>query len=195
MTLQNCIFCVVLLAISVTAVPLLEGRDQQKEVSRTFDDALKQSMTASLMFTLIIIGLIVLIMELYQALFDQIELKTLGNYDYNYEEYDYDYDYDYASEKSSYSSYSSRSLKDSLTNLVLNSIDPVNKSFSFMEIDEEVCRNKAVCEVSSIPWIATFVRYMSPTVRGLEKYKEAVDAGEALEDCSLLFAECKDTLL
>ncbi|CAL4128506.1 unnamed protein product [Meganyctiphanes norvegica] len=203
------------------------------------------------MFTLIMIGLIVLIMELYQAMYNQIQLKTVGDYDYDYyDDYYDDYDYgesndtttddnatddyatddyasedyasedyasedyaseDYASEDyasriednasdyssfdySSYSSYSGRSLKDSLTNMILNSIDPVDRTFNFMEINDKACKNKAVCEISSTPWIAKFIRYMSPTVRGLEEYKYAVDAGEALQDCALLFAECHNNL-
>jgi len=181
MTLQNCIFCVVLLAISVTAVPLLEGRDQQKEVSRTFDEGGDGSVSVNvarvITKTLLVLGAA----QVIYVLADDYILMPLG------------IDLNIRRKRRNFNE--GWSFEEEMLRNVIDSIDPVNKSFSFMEIDEEVCRNKAVCEVSSIPWIATFVRYMSPTVRGLEKYKEAVDAGEALEDCSLLFAECKDTLL
>lgn len=82
---------------------------------------------------------------------------------------------------------------------VLNSIDPVESAFAIMNVDEVACRERTVCELhgaaARMPLVGALLRYMSPFIRGLDNYKEARDAGEALEDCALLFAECPYSMI
>jgi len=75
---------------------------------------------------------------------------------------------------------------------VLNSIDPVDMSFRFMEVDDMACRRRNLCELSATPLIGQLIRYISPSISSLKEYQDAMSAGEALEDCALLFAECRD---
>ncbi|XP_071546803.1 uncharacterized protein [Panulirus ornatus] len=77
---------------------------------------------------------------------------------------------------------------------VLNSIDPVESAFALLQVEELACRRRTVCELQQaatrMPLVASLVKYISPSIRGLEAYREAQEAGAALEDCALLFAEC-----
>jgi len=77
---------------------------------------------------------------------------------------------------------------------VLNSIDPVDMSFRFMQIDNSACRKRTLCELSAYPLIGKLMRSISPSVSSLEEYQDAMSAGEALQDCALLFAECPENL-
>jgi len=75
---------------------------------------------------------------------------------------------------------------------VLNSIDPVDMSFRFMEIENNACRKRTLCELSAKPFIGQFIRYISPNIKSLVEFEDAMSAGEALQDCALLFAECPE---
>ncbi|XP_064113486.1 uncharacterized protein LOC135220102 [Macrobrachium nipponense] len=85
-------------------------------------------------------------------------------------------------------------LDQELLERALNSIDPVESVFSFMKIDEDICKERTVCELqrasSNYPLIRTAVEYVSPYIWSLRHYKGAQEAGAALEDCAVLFAEC-----
>ncbi|XP_066977077.1 uncharacterized protein [Macrobrachium rosenbergii] len=85
-------------------------------------------------------------------------------------------------------------LNQELLERALNSIDPVESVFSFMRIDEDICKERTICELqrasSNYPLIRDAVEYISPYVWSLRHYKGAQEAGAALEDCALLFAEC-----
>nr|XP_045615610.1 uncharacterized protein LOC123768861 isoform X2 [Procambarus clarkii] len=82
---------------------------------------------------------------------------------------------------------------------LLNSIDPVESTFAMLQVEEVACRRRTVCEVqraaSRMPLLGSVLQYFSPSVTGLEEYKEAQDAGAALEDCALLFSECPTSLV
>nr|XP_045615608.1 uncharacterized protein LOC123768861 isoform X1 [Procambarus clarkii] len=87
----------------------------------------------------------------------------------------------------------------SLLTRVLDSIDPVESTFAMLQVEEVACRRRTVCEVqraaSRMPLLGSVLQYFSPSVTGLEEYKEAQDAGAALEDCALLFSECPTSLV
>ncbi|XP_027238000.1 uncharacterized protein [Penaeus vannamei] len=105
---------------------------------------------------------------------------------------------------SSYSTYTTgesyRSLGHgrSLLGRILSSIDLMDVTFGVMEVEEESCRRRAVCELqraaSKMPFIGTFLQNISPSINGMEKYKEAQQSGSALEDCKVLF-ECPYSFL
>ncbi|XP_064113488.1 uncharacterized protein LOC135220103 isoform X2 [Macrobrachium nipponense] len=94
-----------------------------------------------------------------------------------------------------------RSLRDSEPFIarVLNSLDVVESTFSMLDIDEPVCRKRAICEVqrtaSTYPLLGDYLKYLSQSLRGLDRYREAQDAGSVLEDCALLFADCPYSVL
>ncbi|CAL4207472.1 unnamed protein product [Meganyctiphanes norvegica] len=93
---------------------------------------------------------------------------------------------------SSYSSYESRATRNDILTQVLNSIDPVDISFRFMEIENSACRKRTLCELSATPLIGQFFRYISPSISSLNEYQDAISAGEAIKDCALLFSECPE---
>ncbi|XP_069996185.1 uncharacterized protein [Penaeus vannamei] len=86
----------------------------------------------------------------------------------------------------------------SILGRVLHSIDLMDVTFGVMEVEEESCRRRAVCELqraaSKMPFIGTFLQNISPSINGMEKYKEAQQSGSALEDCKVLF-ECPYSFL
>ncbi|XP_063593458.1 uncharacterized protein LOC134770479 isoform X2 [Penaeus indicus] len=80
----------------------------------------------------------------------------------------------------------------------LSSIDLMDVTFGVMDVEEETCRRRAVCELqraaSRMPFLGTFLQNISPSIKGMEKYKEAQQSGSALEDCKFLF-ECPYSFL
>ncbi|XP_076031524.1 uncharacterized protein LOC143019609 isoform X2 [Oratosquilla oratoria] len=84
--------------------------------------------------------------------------------------------------------------EDGVFQRVLNSIDPVDSVFSFMEVEEEACRQRAVCELQSAasryPLIGSFLRYLAPRFQSLDNYSDAIDVGSKRQDCTLVYAAC-----
>ncbi|XP_050693171.1 uncharacterized protein LOC126983951 isoform X2 [Eriocheir sinensis] len=78
----------------------------------------------------------------------------------------------------------------------MNRIDPVDTTFSLLRVNEKACRQRVVCELqrsaSALPVIGDFLQQISSSIPGLQEYREAQEAGAALEDCSLLFADCSE---
>ncbi|XP_042886555.1 uncharacterized protein LOC122262586 isoform X1 [Penaeus japonicus] len=108
---------------------------------------------------------------------------------------------------SGYSSYSSYSTDGSYRSLghgksflgrILNSIDLMDVTFGVMDVEDDSCRRRAVCELqraaSRMPFLGSFLENISPSINGMAKYKEAQQSGSALEDCKLLF-ECPYSFL
>ncbi|CAL4066359.1 unnamed protein product, partial [Meganyctiphanes norvegica] len=99
---------------------------------------------------------------------------------------------------SSYSSYAYRRLieaaadDEGMFKSILESIDPVDMSFRFMEIENSACRKRALCELSATPLIGQAFRYISQNISYLNVYQDAISAGEAIQDCALLFSECPE---
>ncbi|XP_068216566.1 uncharacterized protein [Palaemon carinicauda] len=118
-----------------------------------------------------------------------------------YDSYSYydRYDYYYPPPPPRHPGYRSLRNNDPLISHILNSIDIVESTFSMLDIDEPACRKRAVCEIqrtaSAFPLLGEYLRYLSQSVLSLDNYREAQDAGSALEDCALLFTECPDSVL
>ncbi|XP_071546802.1 uncharacterized protein [Panulirus ornatus] len=146
--------------------------------------------------TAIILGILLLARELALSLSAKLYPEEYEGYDtysyYNRHDnyYNYPNSYDY------YNHRSQRSLanNESFFLRILNSIDPVESAFALLQVEELACRRRTVCELQQaatrMPLVASLVKYISPSIRGLEAYREAQEAGAALEDCALLFAEC-----
>lgn len=78
---------------------------------------------------------------------------------------------------------------------VYNSIDVVDTTFNYMDIENEFCRMKSICEMESFaannPIAKLAINTVNSNLRGLEKYSEAVHAGLAGQDCALLYDQCQ----
>lgn len=118
------------------------------------------------------------------------ETEEAPNYAYNY------YDSDGYSSYVEYARSITKALADNesegVISTVLNSIDPVEMSFRIMEIDHTDCRKRTLCELSATPILGQFFRYISPNISSLKNYQDAMTAGEAKQDCAVLFAECPE---
>jgi len=80
---------------------------------------------------------------------------------------------------------------------VLNSIDLLDMAFNYMDIEDETCRMKTICQAESYavqhPVARLAINTLNSSLRGLEKYQHAVVAGKNGEDCSLLYDQCPFT--
>jgi len=78
---------------------------------------------------------------------------------------------------------------------VYNSIDIVDTTFNYMDVEDEICRMKTVCEMESYaannPIARLAINTVNSNLRGLEKYSEAVQAGLERQDCALLYDQCQ----
>jgi len=77
----------------------------------------------------------------------------------------------------------------------LNSIDLVDTSLNYMEVEGEDCRRKAICELEyaavSNPIARLGINTLNSNLWGLEKYSDAVEAGLSGQDCAFLYSECR----
>jgi len=85
----------------------------------------------------------------------------------------------------------------SLTSLgarILSSIDLVDMAFNYMDIEDETCRMKTICQAENYavrhPVARLAINTINSSFRGLEKYQHAVTAGQKGEDCRLLYDQC-----
>jgi len=80
---------------------------------------------------------------------------------------------------------------------VLNSIDLLDMAFNYMDIEDETCRMKTICQAENYavnhPVGRLAINTLNSSLRGLEKYQHAVVAGQNGEDCSLLYDQCPFT--
>jgi len=78
-----------------------------------------------------------------------------------------------------------------------NSIDLLDMAFNYMDIEDETCRMKTICQAESYavqhPVARLAINTLNSSLRGLEKYQHAVVAGKNGEDCSLLYDQCPFT--
>jgi hypothetical protein len=77
---------------------------------------------------------------------------------------------------------------------VQQSIDLVDTTFGVMNIDSEPCRKRTICEMERVatqyPIVSFIVKTVSPFVKGLSKYDDAVQRGANGEDCALYYDDC-----
>merc|ERR1711997_888094 len=119
---------------------------------------------------------------------------TGGEYYSGYSGYDQTYDYD----PYYYNYNQGRSLQESFLTKrmgsLLTSIDLVDMAFNYMDIEDETCRMKAICQAENYavnhPVGRLAINTLNSSLRGLEKYQHAVVAGQNGEDCSLLYDQC-----
>jgi len=78
-----------------------------------------------------------------------------------------------------------------------NSIDLLDMAFNYMDIEDETCRMKTICQAENYavnhPVARLAINTLNSSLRGLEKYQDAVSAGQNGEDCSLLYDQCPFT--
>jgi len=75
-----------------------------------------------------------------------------------------------------------------------NSIDVVDMALTYMAVEEEECKFKAICmaEQAAInnPIARLAINTLNSRLSGLAKYSRAVEAGLGGEDCQLLYDQC-----
>merc|ERR1712150_412336 len=73
-------------------------------------------------------------------------------------------------------------------------IDLVDMAFNYMDIEDETCRMKTICQAENYavnhPVARLAINTINSSFRGLEKYQHAVTAGQRGEDCRLLYDQC-----
>jgi len=78
---------------------------------------------------------------------------------------------------------------------VYNSIDLVDTAFNYMDIEEESCRLKTVCEMEAYavahPLAKLAINTINSNLRGLDRYQDAIDAGMNGQDCAFLYDQCQ----
>jgi len=78
---------------------------------------------------------------------------------------------------------------------VLHSIDLVDTAFNYMDIEEESCRLKTVCEMEAYavahPLAKLAINTINSNLRGLDRYQDAIDAGMNGQDCAFLYDQCQ----
>jgi len=117
------------------------------------------------------------------------------SYGYQYADNSYGYEDPYYG----YSNYQGRSFQDGILPRVAKalfaSIDIVDTTFNYMDVEDEICRMKTVCEMESYaannPIARLAINTVNSNLRGLEKYSEAVQAGLERQDCALLYDQCQ----
>jgi len=75
-----------------------------------------------------------------------------------------------------------------------SSIDLVDTAFNYMDIEDETCRLKTICEVESYainhPLAKLAINTINKSLSGLERYQDAIDAGMNGQDCALIYDQC-----
>lgn len=63
-----------------------------------------------------------------------------------------------------------------------------------MEIENEACRMKTICELEAYavkhPLASLAINTINSSLRGLERYQTAIEAGMNGADCALLYDQC-----
>jgi len=63
-----------------------------------------------------------------------------------------------------------------------------------MDIEDETCRLKTICEVESYainhPLAKLAINTINKSLSGLERYQDAIDAGMNGQDCALIYDQC-----
>merc|ERR1712241_817858 len=76
-----------------------------------------------------------------------------------------------------------------------SSIDLVDTAFNYMDIEEESCRLKTVCEMEAYavahPLAKLAINTINSNLRGLDRYQDAIDAGMNGQDCAFLYDQCQ----
>ncbi|XP_042204203.1 uncharacterized protein LOC121853889 isoform X1 [Homarus americanus] len=176
---------------TVITVPVVNQTlgTEEKLVTIGQADLTALAVVKAVIYTGLILGVLllfsVLIFGISTRLYPEKELEHLEYYD--------DHKY-YGSQRHP------RSVVDDVSFLtqVFKSIDTVESALDTMKVDHLACRELAVCHLqriaSKLPSLGLLLQVISPSISGMEKYREAQEAGAALEDCTLLYSECPTSL-
>jgi len=85
-------------------------------------------------------------------------------------------------------------LQHNFLSQVDSSIDLVDTAFNYMDIEDEECRLKTVCEMERYavnhPLAKLAINTVNSNLSGLSKYQDAIEAGMNNYDCTLLYSQC-----
>jgi len=98
-------------------------------------------------------------------------------------------------EDNSWSSWLGLSSMTGVMRNMYNSLDIVETGFRYMDIEDESCRLKTICELESYavshPLASLAINTINSSLRGLERYQTAIQAGINGEDCALIYDQCR----
>jgi len=98
-------------------------------------------------------------------------------------------------EDDSWSSWLGLSSMTGVMRNMYNSLDIVETGFRYMDIEDESCRLKTICELESYavshPLASLAINTINSNLRGLERYQTAIQAGVNGEDCALIYDQCR----
>jgi len=98
-------------------------------------------------------------------------------------------------EDDSWSSWLGLSSMTGVMRNMYNSLDIVETGFRYMDIEDESCRLKTICELESYavshPLASLAINTINSNLRGLERYQTAIQAGINGEDCALIYDQCR----
>merc|ERR1711971_945155 len=74
-------------------------------------------------------------------------------------------------------------------------LDIVETGFRYIDIEDESCRLKTICELESYavshPLASLAINTINSNLRGLDRYQTAIQAGINGEDCALIYDQCR----
>ena len=77
---------------------------------------------------------------------------------------------------------------------MFNSLDIVENGFRYIDIEDESCRMKTICELESYavshPLASLAINTINSNLNGLDRYQAAIQAGMNSEDCALIYDRC-----
>jgi len=98
-------------------------------------------------------------------------------------------------EDNSWSSWLGLSSMTGVMRNMYNSLDIVETGFRYMDIEDESCRLKTICELESYavshPLASLAINTINSNLRGLDRYQTAIQAGINGEDCALIYDQCR----
>merc|ERR1711884_171483 len=98
-------------------------------------------------------------------------------------------------EDNSWSSWLGLSSMTGVMRNMYNSLDIVETGFRYMNIEDESCRLKTICELESYavshPLASLAINTINSNLRGLDRYQTAIQAGINGEDCALIYDQCR----
>jgi len=97
-------------------------------------------------------------------------------------------------EDNSWSSWLGLSSMTGAVRNMYNSLDIVETGFRYMDIEDETCRLKTICEMEAYavghPLAKLAINTINSSLRGLERYQTAIEAGMNGADCALIYDQC-----
>jgi len=147
---------------------------------RRFEGAVSRTLPGIDLGTVFFVVLILIALDFVGTIFLAMTVGVAGKRSY---------------EDDSWSSWLGLSSMTGVMRNMYNSLDIVETGFRYMDIEDESCRLKTICELESYavshPLASLAINTINSSLRGLERYQTAIQAGINGEDCALIYDQCR----